>query len=95
MLERSRWLTVGLASCWFEKTDGSTRTASVDSIVREVRNLQGEIRPELYNLARDPSCTKNVISESHKSASDLHAVFIDFLKSKKYPGDYIKYFRSV
>jgi arylsulfatase A-like enzyme len=87
------WLLI--CGAHFEKADGPTRTASVDSIVRQVRNLQGEICPELYNVARDPGCTRNVIGESHKSASDLHAVFIDFLKRKKYPGDYIKYFRLV
>ncbi len=79
-----------------EANPGPARTASVDSIVREVKNLQGEIRPELYNLRDDPACRMNLIDKNHSVAQDLHAGYLEFLKGKKYPEQYLQqYFRTV
>jgi len=67
-------------------------TAAVDSIVRQVKELQGEIRPELYHLARDPKCEKNLISEDPSVAARLHEAFLNFLSSRKYPQERLAYF---
>jgi arylsulfatase A-like enzyme len=76
-----------------EKAGGVSRTAAVDSRIREVRNLQGEIRPELYHLARDPGCEKNLFSENRAQAESLHTAYWDFLKAKKIPENHLQYFR--
>jgi arylsulfatase A-like enzyme len=70
-------------------------TVSVDSKTREVRNLHGQINPELYNLGTDPGCTQNVISEKHDIAVSLHKEYLNFLRNKKYPEEYLRYFRRV
>jgi hypothetical protein len=67
----------------------------VDSVLREVKNLQGRILPELYNLADDPGCKKNLLSEKHQIVSDLHAQYLEFLRGKKYPENCLQYFRTV
>jgi len=51
--------------------------------------------PELYNLADDPGCTKNVISEKHDIAEGLRKEYVTFLRSRKYPEEYLQYFRTV
>ncbi len=74
---------------------GITRSAAVDSKMREVKLMQGDIRPELYHLTEDPGCEKNLIQENHSVAANLHAAFLDFLKSKKYPGSRLQYFQNL
>ncbi len=70
-------------------------TASVDSIVRKVKELQGEIHPELYNLKRDPKCEKNLFSSEHSVATRLHAAYLEFLEGKKYPAERLGLFRHM
>ena len=71
------------------------RTASVDSKVRQLKNVQDEFMPELYNLADDLGCSKNVITEKHDIAVGLRKEFVTFLRSRKYPEEYLQYFRTV
>jgi arylsulfatase A-like enzyme len=78
-----------------EGTARSSQTSAVDSIAREVRNLQGEIRPELYHVAEDPGCKKNVISERHQTAENLRAAYLDFLRRRGYPRDFMQRFRPL
>lgn len=79
-----------------EGTGAGLRTVSVDSIVREVRDVQGEIRPELYYLPDDPGCEKNVISEKLSVAGQLYGAYVGFLKSRHYPENYLEqYFHIV
>ena len=51
--------------------------------------------PELYNLADDPGCTKNIINEKHDIAVSLRDEYVMFLRSRKYPEQYLQYFHSV
>lgn len=88
-----QWLLVYGAQV--EASASPARTASVDSVLREVKNLQGKIIPELYNLADDPDCKKNLLSEKHNIASDLHAQYLEFLRGKKCPENCLQYFRTV
>lgn len=74
---------------------GPARTASVDSKVRELKNVQAEFMPELYDLADDPGCTKNIINDKHDIAVSLRKEFVTFLRSRKYPEEYLQYFRTV
>ena len=78
-----------------DKTARERYTASVDSIVRKVNELQGEIHPELYNLKRDPQCEKNLFSNEHSIPARLHSAFIEFLESKKYPRERLELFRHL
>jgi arylsulfatase A-like enzyme len=70
-------------------------TASVDSILRKVKEEQGEIHPELYNLKRDPKCEKNLFSGEHSVAARLHAAYLEFLEGKKYPRERLELFRHL
>jgi len=88
-----KWLLIYGAQ--MEENAGPAQTASVDSVLREVKNLQGKILPELYNLEKDPGCLKNLVNENHNMASDLHTKYLEFLKGKHYPESYLQYFRNV
>lgn len=88
-----KWLLIYGAQA--EENAGLVRTASVDSVIRELKNLQGKILPELYNLEDDPGCKKNLMNEKHNIASDIHTKYLEFLRSKKYPESYLQYFRTV
>ena len=88
-----KWLLIYGAQ--MEENGGPVHTASVDSVIREVKNLQGKILPEIYNLEEDPGCKKNLMNEKHNIASDLHAKYLEFLRSKQYPESYLQYFRTV
>jgi arylsulfatase A-like enzyme len=78
-----------------ETLASSTHSAAVDSRIREVKMMQGEIHPELYKLSADPHCEKNRINENPHVARELHGAFLEFLKSKKYPADRMKFFRNL
>jgi arylsulfatase A-like enzyme len=78
-----------------EEIRGTTRSAAVDSKMREVRMMQGEIRPELYHLLNDPGCEENRIDENHNVAANLHAAYVEFLKSKKYPEGRLRCFQTL
>jgi len=78
-----------------DETAKERYTASVDSIVRRVKEEQGEIHPELYNLKRDPQCEKNLFSNEHSIPARLHSAFIEFLESKKYPRERLELFRHL
>jgi hypothetical protein len=88
-----KWLLIYGAQA--EVNAGPVHTTSVDSVIREVKNLQGKILPELYNSEDDPGCKKNLITEKHNIASDLHTKYLEFLRSKEYPESYLPYFRTV
>ena len=77
-----------------EKSAGGL-TASVDSTIREVRKIQGDVSPELYHLAQDPGCEKNLIGGHRGVAQDLHAAYVEFLQSKKIPESHLRYFRRI
>ncbi len=87
------WLLIYGAQ--LQATGAVRTTAAVDSIVRKVKELQGEVQPELYHLAQDPKCERNLISENHSVAERLHAAFLEFLGSKKYPKERLEYFRRL
>jgi arylsulfatase A-like enzyme len=87
------WLLI--FGCHLGETAREQYTASVDSIVRKVKELQGEIHPELYNLKRDPKCEKNLFSSEHAVAERLHAAYIEFLESRKYPPKRLELFRHL
>jgi arylsulfatase A-like enzyme len=70
----------------------ATQSAAVDSRTREVKMMQGDIRPELYHLTEDAGCGKNLISEKSSIATNLHAAYIEFLRKNRYPEDRLKYF---
>jgi arylsulfatase A-like enzyme len=76
------------------KTIGTTRSAAVDSKIREVKIMQGEIHPELYHLTEDPPCARNLISEKQNVAASLRGAYLEFLKSKNFPEGRLKYFRG-
>ena len=78
-----------------ESTGAVHATAAIDSIVRKVKELQGEIRPELYHLAQDRQCERNLIRENQSVAERLHAAFLEFLESKRYPKERLEYFRRL
>jgi arylsulfatase A-like enzyme len=87
------WLLI--FGCHLGETAREQYTASVDSIVRKVKELQGEIHPELYNLKRDPKCEKDLFSSEHAVAERLHAAHIEFLEREKYPRDRLELFRHL
>jgi arylsulfatase A-like enzyme len=87
------WLLIYGAQ--LEKVAATTRSAAVDSRIREVRILQGEIHPELYHLSEDPACQKNLIQQNAGVATELHGAFLEFLRSKKYPESRLKYFQTL
>jgi arylsulfatase A-like enzyme len=70
-----------------------TYTAAVDSRIREVANLQGEIRPALYHLADDPGCLMDVISDKPSVAATLHRAYVEFLRARGIPESYLQHFR--
>ena len=75
---------------------GVTRSAAVDSRIREVKMMQGDIRPELYHLTEDAGCVNNRITGKTGIANSLQAAYLEFLKRTRYPEDRLKYFqRSV
>ncbi|MBI1982739.1 MAG: sulfatase-like hydrolase/transferase, partial [Acidobacteria bacterium] len=78
-----------------DETARERYTASVDSIVRKVKEEQGEIHPELFNLERDPICEKNLFGSEPAVAARLHAAYIEFLESKDYPRERLEMFRHL
>ena len=78
-----------------DKSAGLTSTAAVDSRVRQVTDIQGEIHPELYHLAEDPGCLKNLISDKPSVAASLHQAYVDFLRGKGIPEGFLQYFRNL
>jgi len=87
------WLLIYGAQA--EKAGGPSRTAAVDSIVREAKVLEGEIRPELYHLTQDPGCEKNLINQNRSVAVQLHAAYVEFLRSRKFPENRLQYLRTL
>ena len=78
-----------------DKSAGPAYTAAVDSRVRQVTDMQGEIHPELYHLAEDPGCLKNVISDKPSVVASLHRAYLEFLRSKGIPESLLQHFRSL
>jgi arylsulfatase A-like enzyme len=78
-----------------DKSAGPAYTAAVDSRVRQVTDMQGELRPELYHLGEDPGCLTNVISDKPTVATSLHQAYVDFLRSKRIPESFLQYFRNL
>jgi hypothetical protein len=74
---------------------GVTRSAAVDSRIREVKIMQGDIRPELYHLTEDAGCEKNRITEKGGTARNLQAAYFEFLRKTRYPEDRLKYFQRL
>ena len=77
------------------KSAGTAYTAAVDSRLREIKIVQGDIRPELYDLRTDPGCEKNVIDANRGQARDLHRAYLAFLKERKIPESHLDYFREL
>ncbi len=64
-----------------ENIDELEYTHMVDSIRRQIRLLEKPpIRPELYHLASDPTCTRNVLKENIDVAKGLHRELCAFLQ---------------
>jgi arylsulfatase A-like enzyme len=78
-----------------DKSAGTSYTAAVDSRVRQVTNMQGEIHPELYHLAGDPGCLKNVLSDKPAIAADLHQAYVEFLRGKGIPESFLQHFQKL
>jgi arylsulfatase A-like enzyme len=75
---------------------GAAKTEAVDSVERERADLEkGEFPPELYHLASDPGCEKNVIGDRRDAAEELHARYYDFLVEAGVPEGHRKYFRAI
>ena len=73
---------------------GGEETAAVDGILREVASLQGEVKPELYHLASDPGCEKDLISARSAEAVRLHGALVEFLQGHGVAESHLKYFRA-
>ena len=77
------------------KSGGTAYTEAVDSRLREIKTVQGDIRPELYDLASDPGCEKNVIDAHRGKARDLQEAYLTFLKERQIPEAHLEYFREL
>ena len=76
-------------------TDRET-TQMVDSVLRQVRTLEkGPIRPALYNLKQDPSCSRNVIGKHQTVARRLHRQYVRFLENANVPERHLQFFRNL
>jgi hypothetical protein len=78
-----------------DKSAGAVYTAAVDSRIREVTNIQGEISPQLYHLTEDPGCLKDLIQDKAAVARSLQQAYVDFLRGKGIPEKYLQLFRSL
>jgi len=87
------WLLV--AGPRLERGAAGEETKAVDGILREVADLQGEVRPELYHLPDDPGCEKDLISARPAEAKRLHTSLVEFLERRKVPEAHLKYFRAL
>jgi arylsulfatase A-like enzyme len=85
------WLLI--AGARPDKSTGPLYTAAVDSRIREIIKIQGELRPELYHLTEDPGCLKNLINDKPAVAGSLHKAYVEFLRSRKIPESYLQLFR--
>lgn len=72
-------------------------TAMVDSLVREVKLIEGRVGPELYHLATDPACLTNRFSDPSvaEEAKRLHAGLVAFLEAHDVPERHLRFFRSL
>jgi len=71
-------------------------TRMVDSMMRRIQTLEkGPIKPELYRLTDDPSCTKNVINDHFDEAKKLHAGFVKMLERLEVPEKHLQFFREI
>lgn len=88
-----RWLLVyGCAGTG----DPADTTASVDSDRRLVAPVSGEpLVPELYDLASDPGCEKNVVAAEKDRARELHRRFVDFLRQSPMRREHLPFFQAI
>lgn len=72
-------------------------TAMVDSLVREVRMIEGRVGPELYHLPSDPGCLKNRFADPDRyaEAQRLHAGLVAFLETHEVPERHLRFFRTL
>lgn len=70
-------------------------TKMVDGSEREITQIYGPIKPELYHLTEDLWCEKNIISQNLKTARKLHRSFIEFLREIGVNEDHITYFEKL
>ena len=73
-------------------------TAMVDSVIRQVRQLEDDLRPELYRLADDPGCERNRYDrddEARAAAKRLHGAFVAFLEEQGMREDHLRFFRTL
>jgi arylsulfatase A-like enzyme len=91
------WLLVFGSQVDARRAAGHT-TAMVDSVVREERQLEGDLRPELYRLADDPGCLVNRFGEGGealRAARRLHAQFVAFLEREGMRPDHVDHYRTL
>lgn len=93
------WLLVYGAQIDAAKADQLTEasmTQMVDSVLRRVKTLEpGPFGPELYNLADDPNCERNLVTERREVAEAMHQTYYEFLVSKNVPQDHLEYFQTI
>lgn len=89
------WLLV--CGSRIEETPPSTEeTRMVDSIKREIRNLDDSpIVPELYRLTTDPGCSQNIIDSHPDVAKELHKEFLSLIERAGVPEQHLKFFRRL
>ncbi len=74
----------------------ASQTEAVDSVKREQTPIEKEqFPPELYHLASDPNCEKNVIAEKLDEAKRLHSLYYDFLVKSGVPDRHLRFYRTI
>ena len=58
-------------------------------------NSNKRFAPELYDLASDPGCEKNVIDAHRGKARDLQEAYLTFLKERQIPEAHLEYYREL
>lgn len=70
----------------------------VHSVVREERQLEADIRPELYRLTDDPGCLVDRFGEGGEAraqAERLHGQFVAFLEREGMRPDHVDHYRTL
>jgi arylsulfatase A-like enzyme len=79
-----------------DRIDEPEVTQMVDSLLRSVKTLeQGPVRPELYHLATDPGCTRNVLDANPTTAEALHQEYVRFLEAAGVPERHLRFFHEL
>ena len=61
----------------------------------DVRAVHCEVGPELYRLADDPCCQKNVVNHYPQTAKLLRSAYVEFLNRQGTPASRLQYYRPI